>query len=443
LIKYQNEIFNFSNNGEIQCISNKEIHSLQLPEIDGLFKYLDVEVYGNSLLISSNLGLFRWRLDRNSGNPELIDYEPIKDVAYIDTEENTVLFATKNHVYKKSLEDELVHCPVSKIQSVDVNDISSTQTDIHEFAYNENEITLSWDYISLEAPLANFRYKLHGHNSTFLYTKETDLNYSSLTPGDYSFEIACTSDGYNYETFETVEIRIRSPFWQTTWFYLFSTFLVVTIAILFYRIRINRLRSKVEFEKLLVELRAKALFGQLNPHMIYNVLNSIQGLVAKRKHEQANIYISRFSKFLRRTLKYYKLMSIKINEEIEITEQYIELEKLRFRDQIQFRISDSFDQADFQVPPLILQPLIENAIKHGIRPKNGLIGDIEIELVETEDFFIVQVLDNGIGFPDSMKFGDGLQISSQRIKSLHEKNDLSIERVDNTTLVQLKIKKID
>ena len=192
---------------------------------------------------------------------------------------------------------------------------------------------------------------------------------------------------------------------------------------------------------MLSELKAQALSSQLNPHLIYNVLNSIQGLIAEGKEEGANIYISRFANFMRSTLKVSQDLKIPLEEEILLVEQYIELEKLRFGSKVQFELNMNASLGELFVPPLITQPLLENAIKHGVMPMNSNSKKISISFSEENGSLRIEVEDNGMGFEKDIDqvMNEGLRITRDRIRSLDLKNSLTIESLANPTRIVLKI----
>ena len=215
--------------------------------------------------------------------------------------------------------------------------------------------------------------------------------------------------------------------------------LIMVASLLFFKNRRNKdAIERAQLEKSIVSLKSTALMAQLNPHLVFNILNSIQGLVADEQIEKANIYISKFSKFMRKSLSMSKESRIMLDQELAITEEYFELEKLRFGDRIALTIENNVGAEDLYVPPLVLQPLIENAIKHGIMPTE-VEGKIKIEINERSGQIHIDVIDNGRGFQEDFISADseGLRITEERSKVLEAKNHLEIVSKKDPTVVRL------
>lgn len=435
-VEIDNNVFGLYSNGIMSCFSDTSIPDLKTPKLEGIFKYYKAIHYEKTIIMSTNLGIFHWGYDPLSGNPILDDFSSIAHVKNLKLQEDTLVFSTSEKVYRKPLHSrfELSH---AELHSLKLNNKQSTGK--KEIPFNENTALFSWECISSSEPVTNYRFLLMGHEEHFQYTTSSKISYSSLQPGDYEFEIAATVDGFNYGESKSYSFTVTSPYWMRWWFYALVGLVIFILSVSIYRVKLKRVKRKFELQNLISELKSKALFGQLNPHLVFNVLNSIQGLVSKGDIERSNIYIAQFSSFMRLSLKYSKVLEISIEEELDITKQYIELEKLRFLDQIEFKISNKDDASGFMVPPLILQPLIENSIKHGIRPTKGRKGSVEIFVKEFSDYYLLEVRDNGVGFPQLPKFGDGLEITRKRLLSHNSKNEMSIGLEDGRSVVQLKI----
>jgi LytS/YehU family sensor histidine kinase len=158
----------------------------------------------------------------------------------------------------------------------------------------------------------------------------------------------------------------------------------------------------------------------LNPHFIFNALNSIQGLINKNELTSANLYLTEFSSLLRESLKNNDKELIPLNIELKTLETYIKLEQLRFYFNYSFQIDPNINTNTIDVPALLLQPLIENAIKHGISSldKNGFIS---ISIHQKEKNLVIEISDNGKGFVSSNKTnGFGLKLTNERIQLLNQ-----------------------
>jgi LytS/YehU family sensor histidine kinase len=162
-----------------------------------------------------------------------------------------------------------------------------------------------------------------------------------------------------------------------------------------------QLKKTLTLQKELAEYEQKALHLQMNPHFVFNCLGSISSFIVQNGAHSAVRYLSKFSKLMRLTLEYSKQSLIPIDKEIQSLQNYLELEQLRFNQKFIFLITkDDAIEDDMALPPLLLQPFVENAIIHGIIPgkENGTIGiDFKLEAQN----LICTITDNGIGFEKS------------------------------------------
>lgn len=158
-------------------------------------------------------------------------------------------------------------------------------------------------------------------------------------------------------------------------------------------------KIRLQFNKQLQEMRLYAIQTQLNPHFLFNCLNTIKSLVLAGENEKSSTYLSQFAKLMRSTLENSEKLKINLKESMEYLKNYVEMEKLRFKEDFDFEISFEGEEAPelLQVPPMLIQPFVENAIIHGLVPSKKY-KMLKIEFIEEEDFLICKVKDNGQGF---------------------------------------------
>jgi tetratricopeptide (TPR) repeat protein len=219
---------------------------------------------------------------------------------------------------------------------------------------------------------------------------------------------------------------------------IFAVLLVLFVAgILFLMYNKSVLKKKLTLEKELAVYEQKALHLQMNPHFIFNCLGSISSFIVKNSTEAAIVYLAKFSKLMRLTLEYSKETLIPIHKEIESLQNYLELEQLRFNSSFQFQINKSPDiEDDVALPPLLLQPFIENAIIHGVNPKvkTGLIVlDFKVE----NESLVCVVTDNGIGINVSKGLKDN-KISMHKSMAL-DITRKRLEMMETATTTQAKV----
>ena len=234
----------------------------------------------------------------------------------------------------------------------------------------------------------------------------------------------------------------------------FLTALIIGSLIFFYIQYKNVKEKRKANQKLLL----KSLRTQMNPHFIFNALNSVNNFIAKNDEKAANKFLADFSRLMRKVLDYSQTDFISFEEEIELNELYLKLEHFRFRDKFDYTFENNIKQQAYQVdiPPMLIQPFIENAVWHGLRYKEGQ-GHLDISINEGPKHLLVNIKDDGIGREKSKALktqnqkkykSTGLQNVNKRIElinELYDKNyeisvsDLSSDTEDTGTIVEIKI----
>lgn len=231
------------------------------------------------------------------------------------------------------------------------------------------------------------------------------------------------------------------PYWyQTLWFKITAGAVLVAFCLLLFFIWAYR-RNKRQEEKR--RLKMQSLYAQLNPHFVFNALGSIQGLMNDQQIAKANQYLSGFALLLRSSMLSATKETIPLKTELKNLDNYIQLEILRFNFQYELYIDPSLPQDLIEVPPLLAQPLIENAVKHGISAK-GAGGKISFRIVKEKQDVLFSISDNGSGFdPSQTAHGHGIKLTKDRIdlfNSKHRRITLNIQSDTTGTIVLLRFK---
>lgn len=186
---------------------------------------------------------------------------------------------------------------------------------------------------------------------------------------------------------------------QLTMFLIIGIFLLAGLIFVIYNRR--QIKRRLTLQKEVAEYEQKALHLQMNPHFVFNCLGSISSFIVQNGTDSALKYLSKFSKLMRLTLEYSKGALIPIEKEIESLQNYLELEQLRFHNKFEFALKSS-DKVEFNmgIPPLLIQPFVENAILHGMVPKEGK-GKIEVNFDVYNGQFICTITDDGVGISKS------------------------------------------
>lgn len=210
---------------------------------------------------------------------------------------------------------------------------------------------------------------------------------------------------------------------------------ILGLAIYFvFRFMLNRSRKNAVLEAKLAHLERSALQAQMNPHFIFNSLNSIQSYIANNENEKANRFLAKFSRLIRSMLNLSRSQKVSLEEEIESLKLYMELEKMRFKDKFNFEIivDEEIETALVEVPPLLIQPYLENAILHGLAQKKSE-GRIRLYYIMDGKYLLATVTDNGIGYETSKRLKQeqgtknlhksvGMTITQKRLEMLDEGN---------------------
>lgn len=288
--------------------------------------------------------------------------------------------------------------------------------------YPENSFTCSFtspDFYNGDA--VKYAYQLSGIDADWIAAGNRNyLSYSNLAAGDYTLHIrAANSDGIWNKEGTSLKIKVLPPFWDTVWF---RVLLALAFSLAVYFLFISRVKSirneeaiKTKINKQMADMRLKVLRTRINPHFMFNALNSIQECIYTKKTDTASKYLTKFSNLLRLILEQSENTFITIHEEIEILKLYLELESLRFDDGFNFNIrEEKIEIGILTIPPLLIQPFVENALWHGLRHKEGK-KELNITFNNDDEFIYVTIEDNGIGRAAAKAFTSDNKIKKQSL----------------------------
>ncbi|MCX6316583.1 MAG: histidine kinase [Bacteroidetes bacterium] len=270
--------------------------------------------------------------------------------------------------------------------------------------YRQNNISFSYTAISFKSSgEILYKYKLKGLDDDWNETKLTSLSYPTLPPGQYTFELYAINKFGKQSERITISFHIATPFWKTTWFWLLISLSAIALVSWLITLRFKtlqrRAKEKNDLHRKIGELEQASMRAQMNPHFIFNCLNSIQHFILKKDIENTNRYITQFASLIRQTLDNAARTNITIADEIRYLTSYMELERMRFPDAFHYKIElDPTIETDYTcVPSMVLQPFVENAIRHGIRNKTEGVGHIIIAMRQNNKGIHFVVEDNGVG----------------------------------------------
>lgn len=275
---------------------------------------------------------------------------------------------------------------------------------------NNSDVEIHFEAVCFKGRnVFRYQYKLHQDEDwKTLLPSSSPIRFPNLASGHYKFQIKVVNEeGITGET-ATMDFRVLPPLWFRWWFILGLVVLIGMILFFYNKMNLERIARENQLEKELIErknqfdqeIRANklsALQSRMNPHFIFNSLNSIQDFIIKLDKEGANEYLGIFSDLMRVYLNHSEKDSVELTEELESLQLYLELEKLRFNDiGINFHVDKELKYMDVHIPPLFIQPYIENAFKHGLlHKKSDKHLDVAFKLIQNR--LIIQIKDNGVG----------------------------------------------
>ena len=314
--------------------------------------------------------------------------------------------------------------------------------------YSKNNLIFELDGVSFEYKKGlNYQFLLEGLSEEWSpLSNSPTITFTSLPAGVYVLHVRSVDlEGQASEEL-TFPFVINPPFYQTWWFILLCSAVISGILILIFRVRIRRIASLNEKEKLvykskLLALEQKSMNASMNRHFIFNSLNSIQYFINTQDKKSANKYLTSFARLIRKNLDSATAEGnvITLDDELERLELYLSLESMRFNDRFDYEINtNGIDTESVLIPPMLMQPFIENSIIHGILPNEDKKGLISIDVNDDGEYLSVMIKDNGIGIHNSLSKklsmdGDhksqGMEITSKRIELIQKiaDNGISLE----------------
>lgn len=312
---------------------------------------------------------------------------------YIATNQGLTIFNYKNYN------------PVLSSPPVYINAFSILKKDTaiksgYKLRHYQNLITIKFVGISFREPKnLRYKYRLSGMDTAWIYTANREVEFAYLPPGDYKFEVlAVNSDGNVSLRPAQIAFTVLPPFWKTWWFITVVVLVIIAIAYLIYLSRMKQLKKEHSLRNDLEWYRQQALAKQMEPHFVFNTLNSIQSYIIRNDRLSSTQYLSKFARLMRIILTSSQKQAVPLSDEISAITLYLELEALRFQRRFDFNINvdSSVDSSACFIPAFLIQPFVENAIWHGIIGlKDG--GRIDLSFTKNGNHITCVVEDNGIG----------------------------------------------
>ncbi|MCB9205488.1 MAG: histidine kinase [Flavobacteriales bacterium] len=341
----------------------------------------------------------------------LLDGMPLKEANDILVEDGFVYLASHSGltILPTTTEAENQTAPKLFANSLFLGDSSISTSENTSYRYDQNELKIDLSVLAFRSRgTCKVKYRLDGLDTTWAEQSgnRIEIVYNALPAGDFQFEaVALNEDGVPSDETVSFSFTIKPPFWQTWWFYLLAAILTIGVVSVLFSLRIRHIRRKAALEHAVVSSKLTALRSQMNPHFLFNALNSIQELVLIHDTKNAIRYLGTFSGLTRKILENSAKETVRLSEELDMLNQYLELEKLRFGDslQINMEVGSQIDTEGIRIPPMLIQPYVENALKHGLL---HLQSDrkLHLKFEQKADFLIVEIEDNGVGRAKAEEF---------------------------------------
>ena len=370
---------------------------------------------------------------------------PSNEVNRVFAKNGEVWVATKNglaHIYSSyNWAQKNVH------NQLKIDYLTTKNGIIRDFR-NELVFSSTVDNIKMVLASSNFRtgknkkirYR-YSSSDPWILSSDGELSLTKPAASSYSLEISYLNEAGHWSKPQVMcRFYIDSPFYLKWYAFVIYILLGLGIVVLFFKRRIRQIKLKNQQQKNMQQLEQKALQAQMNPHFIFNSLNSIQSFLIYEENEKAERFLLKFAQLIRQTLNNSRASYITISSEIETLEKYLELEQMRFKDKFQFSIINELAPQELQygVPPMLLQPFVENAVLHGFKTiQHG--GEITLQFVSIKNNRLKCIVDdNGIGrkvaeqFQDKERVSFGTKITEQRLAAFKQKynDEFRIQIID-------------
>lgn len=339
---------------------------------DGLLSYNinNIETFGNEVIFSSNLGIFRFN---------------------------------KRTVFKQWSTPEVY------FTNINLEEKQVPLTTTYTIKQQQSEIEIRFNSKGFQSDtFVRYEYQLKGFNDSWNVIDKGQLavKFNTLPAGNFTFNLrAKNASGTQYSEPKSIQFSITLPFWKQAWFIILVMCTALAIVILYYKKQIrsrekqkNKELQQLEIDKQLVNLRLENLRSQMNPHFIFNALNSIQEYIVLNQQNLASTYLVKFSRLIRTYLEQSQEKEITLDQELKALNLYLELEKVRFEEELTYEISVAENLAleTIKIPSLFIQPYIENAIKHGLHHKIDN-RKLAVSFKKQNEQLVCEITDNGIG----------------------------------------------
>ncbi|MEO8066346.1 MAG: histidine kinase [Flavobacteriales bacterium] len=309
------------------------------------------------------------------------------------------------------------------------------------FDHQQDQLDLRFGTPAPPGSIAAYSYKLDGASREWTTGRSSVASFNNLLPGTYTLRMKVMDRWGTWSAEGSTVLTITPPWWRQLWFRALVALLIAAVVVLVFRLRLNRVRAMEERksanERAMNELKLRALRAQMDPHFVFNCLNSIDSYILSNDPAKASHYLGRFAKLIRLILQHSDTVTVPLEREVEMLRYYLELEALRFHTPFTFvlKVDPLLNGEGVQLPTMLVQPYVENAIWHGLQHKEAP-GRVEVVFRLSGDHLECTVEDDGIGREASRAINAGrigvhrsmgMRVSADRLRLLHAQKQRTAE----------------
>ncbi len=364
------------------------------------------------------------------------------------------------------VESQHVRSPIIHLERVHLNHtaiIHPTRDSLYEIPFEHNDLQFHLTAVLLSgAEDIEFWYKVQGARDEWILAPANGIiNLNNVGPGTYRLLIsAFDKANKTYSEEKAFNFRIARPFWMSGWFYFLLILLFIGLVYAYFKFRViqafKKQNAAINLNRQISESKYLAFQARMNPHFIFNSLNAIQYFITQNDKKSSLTYLSKFARLLRQVLDLTKAIKVPLHEEIEMLKSYLEMESMRFDGHFNYEITfeDKLATSPVEIPGMLLQPFVENAIVHGLLHLKSGEGLLRIHMKKDGDFILCTISDNGVGRKKSAAINaqrkpnhksHGMEIASNRLQLLVENSRIEdLIQVNDPpegtgTIVQIKL----
>lgn len=401
----------------------------------------------STILLATNKGIVvRHKNPANSYSTTFttLDGLSTNDVLDVYAFNDSIIYAATargiNKINRNSKYSASIQARELRINNIISGDREYVNDTVISLNHKQNDINFHYLLTSYEsAGNITYKTKIAPIENNWTVTTARNQKYIDLSPGKYTFHLQAQNAYGDKITHKPIEFTIVPAIWQRTWFRGLGLLLFAGILFYFIRRRDQAKKHKLAIEKRLhskiADLELSALRAQMNPHFIFNALGAIQYYIQTNDEDKADDYLTKFAKLMRLYLDGSKEKFISIKKEMDLLALYLSLEKIRFEDRFDYHIEvdENLIAEDIQIPTMMIQPFVENAINHGLALRTERGGQLQIAAIDADDHISITISDNGIGRKRAGEYrrvghtSKGLRIIKDKINHLREASLANIQ----------------